>query len=152
MINPELVRFAVASLIGLLNLSGISYLTSRDARKYQLMKCLVVGGRSVGPPARGSYPRDWVTLRDHMNNVALAYISCGLSRNYMGRLGLDRQLCRLEIRPLSSATTSLFAFQYLSNGLRHSLTGEAYIRGLLYRKYPVGRSKKIDEPSSGIKW
>jgi hypothetical protein len=70
----------------------------------------------------------------------------------MGRLGLDRQLCSLEIRPLSSATTSLSAFQYLSNGLRHSLTGEAYIRGLLYRKYPVGRSKKIDEPSSGIKW
>jgi hypothetical protein len=66
MINPELVRFAVASLIGLLNLSGISYLTSRDARKISVDEMFGGGGRSVGLPARGSYRRDWVTLRDHM--------------------------------------------------------------------------------------
>ena len=51
MINPELVRFAVASLIGLLNLSGISYLTSRDARKISVDEMFDGGGTSVGSPA-----------------------------------------------------------------------------------------------------
>ena len=66
MINPELLRFAVASLIGLLNLSGISYLTSRDARKISVDEMFDGVGRE-GPLGRlheVSYPRDWVTLHD----------------------------------------------------------------------------------------
>jgi hypothetical protein len=49
-----LVRFAVASLIGLLNLGGISYLTSRDVRKISVDEMFDGWGwgqRSVGPPA-----------------------------------------------------------------------------------------------------
>jgi hypothetical protein len=82
-----------------------------------------------------------------MNNVAFAYISCGLSEircedwTWTANHADWRYGLYLLQRPLFSPSN----ISRTGSG-RHSLTGEAYIRGVMFRKYPVRSSKKIEKP------